>query len=483
MSLRINHNTSSLNAQRSLGRNNHRAQKSLEKLSSGLAINTAGDAPAAMIASEQLRSQIASLEQAMKNAETSVSMVQTAEGALGEVNNMLVSMRSLAIHAANEGSNDAVMLEGDQLNIRTMLDSIDRIAQTTRFGTKALLDGSNGVSGIALGEGLEYVSATTKTRTSGKSGFDIVIAQEATKSSLMGTAALTQEMVTAGETLMITEGGKVASYTTTDADTVQSSFRNLTASAAKNGLAVDMSIDEAGIISAQHKMYGSEFTFQVSSSTAGVLSTEASDLTSAMAGQDIKGTINGEASIGQGDVMMGLVGNANTEGLSVRYRNKSGVSLAENATVGKLAVTQNALTFQVGPAAGNTVTISLPSIAGNQLGRGIENESGFDSLTDLDVRTAQGASDALGLVDQAIQDIGQMRAELGSVQKNTLETNIATLQATTENMVAAESVIRDTDMALEMANYTRDNLMVQSAAAMVAQANSAPGRVLRLITE
>ena len=174
MSLRINHNTSSLNAHRSLVKADKRVNASLEKLSSGLAINRAGDAPAMLVASEQMRSQVASLEQAIKNSETSVSMVQTSESALGEVNNMLVEMRSLAIHAANEGANDAVMLEADQQDISSKISSIDRIATTTQFGSKKLLDGSNGVSGTAIGDGLEFVSATTGTQSSDEMGFEVL---------------------------------------------------------------------------------------------------------------------------------------------------------------------------------------------------------------------------------------------------------------------------------------------------------------------
>ena len=483
MSLRINHNTSSLNAHRNLSQNNQRAAKSLEKLSSGLAINRAGDAPASLVASEQLRSNIASLEQAVKNAEVSVSMVQTAEGALGEVNTMLVSMRSLAIHAANEGANDAVMLEADQLNIRNQLEAIDRIAQTTQFGSRKLLDGSNGVNGTAIGKGLEFVGATTKTMDSGEGGYDVAILSEASKATLRSTTGLTDEIVKAGEILKINEGGKTATYTTRKTDTVQSAIKNFAALVEKNGMNVTVKGNDEGIITIQHNAYGSKENFQVSSSTAGVLSTEADSLLNVKNGQDLQGTINGEATIGMGDSMTSLVGNPTTEGLTVRFRNAGNEAVAEGTVVGQVTVAQSALTFQVGPLKGNTVNIALPSVSSNQLGRAVDNQSGFNSMKDLDVRTSEGAQDSLALIDKGINEVTQMRSELGSFQKNTLETNIATLRATTENMIAAESVIRDTDMAMEMANYTRNNLMVQSAASMMAQANSAPGRVLNLISD
>lgn len=482
--MRINHNTSSLNAHRNLVKNDKRAESSLEKLSSGLSINRAGDAPASLVASEQMRSQIASLDQAVKNSETSVSMVQTAEGALTEVNNLLVGMRQLAIHAANEGANDAVMLEADQTEIASKVSAIDRIAQSTSFGKRKLLDGSNGVSGTAIGNGLSFVNASTKTQSSGDKGYDVVVTQESSAASLVGTQALTLEAVKAGEVLSVVEGGKSATYTTKASDTVESAIKNFAEAARKSELAVEISGDNAGKISIMHKNHGSGYSLQASSSTAGILSTEANSLTTAMNGMDLMGTINGEAAIGVGDTMTGLVGNQTTENLSVRFRRPEGVQPFGGPTnVGIVTVAQNALTFQVGPDAGQTVRISLQNMSSNQLGRGVANQSAFENLGSIDVRSAKGAQDTLALIDQSINEVSRTRSELGSFQKNTLETNIATLKTTQENMVAAESTIRDTDMALELAEYTRSELMKQSSAAMLSSANSSPGKVFSLILD
>ncbi|MBU3915965.1 flagellin, partial [bacterium] len=195
MSLRINHNTASLNTHRNLEKANARVSKSLERLSSGLRINSAGDGAAALMASEQLRAQIASIDQAIRNSESTVSMVQTAEGALAEANNTLVGMRQLAIQSANEGSNDAIMLAANQVSIKNMLTSIDRIAEYTQFGQKKLLDGSNGVAGLAIGEGLQFVNAATETQSSGEKGYDVLVTQLATKAALLGTTSLTKELI------------------------------------------------------------------------------------------------------------------------------------------------------------------------------------------------------------------------------------------------------------------------------------------------
>lgn len=143
MSMAINHNIAALDAWRNLTQTNQMLNKSLEKLSSGFKINRAADNPAGLVISEQMRAQIAGLSQAVDNTETATSMVQTAEAALSTIHGMLDKMRQLAIHAANEGANDPTMLAADQADIENAMNSITRIANTTQFGTKKLLDGSH----------------------------------------------------------------------------------------------------------------------------------------------------------------------------------------------------------------------------------------------------------------------------------------------------------------------------------------------------
>ncbi len=142
MALRINNNIAALNANRNLANSSNMLSKSMEKLSSGFRINRAADNPAGLVISEQFRAQIAGLNRAIDNSEGSINMIQTAEGALTEINSLLVSMRELAIHAANEGFNDVNQLAADQAEIGNALKTIDRIAANTEFGTKKLLDGS-----------------------------------------------------------------------------------------------------------------------------------------------------------------------------------------------------------------------------------------------------------------------------------------------------------------------------------------------------
>jgi flagellin len=457
--------------------------KSLERLSSGLRINSAGDGAAALMASEQLRAQIASIDQAIRNTESTTSMVQTAEGALGEANNTLVAMRQLAIQSANEGSNDAVMLAANQVSIDNMLKSIDRIGQFTQFGQKKLLDGSSGVSGLAIGEGLEYVSAVTNTMDSGEKGYEVKVKELATKASIMGTTPLAKEIIQQGESLFVSEGGKTATYVTKETDTIDSAILGFANAAKKAGLNVSISNSGNGSIMIEHNNYGSQYSFSAASSTAGVISKEPGTFVTADNGKDLSGTINGEPTVGMGETMKGISGNVTTDGLTVRFHtdDPNFAPTEEGTSVGKVKVNQNAMTFQIGPNQGQKVNIAMQNVSSGTLARGIDNKSGFQSLADVNVTSAQGALDTMKLVDKAINDIIAVRAELGAFQNQTLEINAANMRVAKENMIAAESTIRDTDMAAEMAEFTKNDLILQSSAAMLAQANQIPQKVMRLL--
>ncbi len=506
MSLRINNNISALNAHRNLKKNDDRLTRTLEKLSSGLQVSRAADGPAKLVISEQMRAQIGGLQQSIDNSETAISLVQTTEANMAEISSLLTSIRQLAIHAANEGANDEVMLQADQNEIRNALDTVNRISNQAQFGNKRLLDGSNGASGFTTGESLEFVGASLKTKDSSELGFDVTITQNATRSGVMGGAALTQEMVAAGEKLTVIENGKMASYTSNANDTVATAVQNLRSEVDRNGLNVDVMVDEGGMVSVQHRQYGSEHGFQVLSSTAGVLSQEGDEIESAKAGLDIKGTINGESAIGKGRLLTGITGASCVDGLGVRYSGTEKIGIAEECvvydrfdetavgdksdaeeiptegkSVGRAFVSQKSLKFQVGANQGQTVGISLGSTHSDTLARGVLNRSGYRSLNDVNVTTFQGATDTLSLVDGAINEVTALRGALGAFQKNTLESNLSNLRVANENLISAESIIRDVDMAAEMAEFTKHQIMMQSATAMLAQANQIPPNVLRLL--
>lgn len=199
MALRINTNIAALDAQRNLTNTVNAMAKSMEKLSSGFRINRAADDPAGLVISEQFRAQIAGLNRAIQNSEGSINMIQTAEGALTEINNLLISMRELAIHAANEGFNDANQLAADQAEINNAIKTIDRIAQNTQFGTKKLLDGSKANTATITTANTSNVTLKDSTMSSGIHSVSATKTADATaslNSSSLGVALATTLNIT-----------------------------------------------------------------------------------------------------------------------------------------------------------------------------------------------------------------------------------------------------------------------------------------------
>ena len=483
MSLRINNNIQAINGLRQVSENDANMGRSLEKLSSGMKINRAADGPASLIISQQMRAQIAGLNQALDNSEIARSMVQTSEAALTEVSNALVQIRQLSIHAANSGANDENMLAADQLEISNTIKTIDRISRNASFGTKHLLDGSTGANGVGIGEGLEFVTASPVTRTSPVEGYVVKVTQQGTQSTLQGNAALSQEIIDSGEQIVISEGGKTVFFEANAGDSLPETIGKLRDEITVAGLNVKLDVDENNMLKLTHNDFGSDSSFTASSSTAGLLSQAPKELQDAVFGKDIQGSIGGEFSTGSGLLLTGGKG-TRVEGLQVRYNGNvtTPPESGEDAPVaGRVGLYQNSLVFQVGPNPGQTSAISLINTNSRQLGKGIPTESGYKNLKDVDVTTQQGAQDALRLVDQAINDVSLSRAKMGAFQKNTVETNMRQLSINMQELVAAESVIRDADMAKEISEFTKNSIMMQSSTAMLAQANQAPQAVLSLL--
>lgn len=572
MALRINHNIAALNALRNLNKTDDELSGSLERLSSGQRINKAADGPASLVISEQMRGQIASISQAIQNSEASISMVQTAEASLTEVASLLVSMRQLAIHAANEGANDDKMLAADQFEIENALATIDRIARTSQFGTRVLLDGSNGANGLAVGEGLSFVEASPITRSSPADGYEINITRPATRAEKSGVRPILLEdlrptdinALVKGFRIMIAEGGKNISFdmeNNSDGNVIRKLLgemdrnpldfnrslvernirdtivENLQRKADSNNLKLEIFLkpDENGqeVLAVRHTEFGSANTFYVGATVPGVLAVEPNRFEEALPGRDVEGTIDDKIAVGKGELLLGAE-DTDVEGLQVHFDSvkmylqrfpkfvADGPTIIANPEIGKVDeskppvpggrllskeedgefiqfsweapanveripdgfvhVTQNSLAFQVGPTQGQQVKISLIDAKTNRLGTGIDNPSGFQSLKEIEVTDSQGAEDAMTIIDDAITRISVLRADLGAFQKNTLESNANNLRISHENLSAAESSMRDADMAEEMSIFTRNKIMMAAGVAMLAQANQTPQTVLSLLT-
>ena len=512
MSLRVNTNIAAVNTHRNLTVNSADQAKTMERLASGLKINRGADGPASLVISERLRAQTSGLKQAIDNSEAGISLVQTAEAALDEVSSALINARQLAVHAANEAVNDEFMLRADQQEINNILATVNRIAQNTQYGTKTLLDGSKGATGVVSGANLEFVGATQATKTSGPAGYDIHITQAARRAQVTGTVALNNEIIDRGEQITITEGSKTVNFQTIKGETVENNLNALNAAIQEAGLNVDLirpeertnAANTPTIISLRHKEFGSEYSFKVSSTTAGLISTQGDVYDTVENGLDVAGEINGEEATGVGQVLTGNAGNGNTDGLAIRYTGQAlpgqqpppdippimtppfQVSEAELGNLGRVSagtvtLSQNSLIFQVGSNAEQTTSLALRNMRTNALGTGVDNTSGFQSLAEIDVTSATKAQDAMRVLDRALEEVSSTRGEIGAFQKNNLESNLNYLRIAHENVLSSESVIRDADMAEEMTAFTRNQVMVESSTAMLAQANQRAQSVLRLL--
>jgi flagellin len=295
-------------------------------------------------------------------------------------------------------------------------------------------------------------------------------------------------------TVSLFEGGKSVQVVATPEDSAESFFGRLKAAVEQNSLAVEVMRTPDGTLLIRHTVYGSKPTFQASSSIPGIVGSQQGGLQSAAPGKDIRGTIGGEQTAGEGEILRGLVGNDNTEGLVVSVagsRHQVMDATAEGGMrwerqirpgmAGIVNVANNALDFQIGPNAGQRVTVALPAVSPRFLARQVETESGFRNLAEINVSGAKKAQDSIKVVDAAIDELTIARGQLGAFAKSSLQSNINTLRVTAENLMAAESTIRDTDMAREVTEYTKRRILLEADAALLAQANHIPSTVINLI--
>ena len=498
MGMVVRSNIMALNANRQLGMNNSQVSKSLEKLSSGYKINRAGDDASGLAISEKMKAQIKGLETASTNSQDGISLVQTAEGALTEVHDMLNRMVELAGKAANgtiDSETDRAALQ-DEMN--SLLDEIDRIAESTDFNGIKLLNGDLATNTVKLGN--IKLSAGTASTTEA--------ATAATSTQTIGAGA-------AGKASKLTveytdANGKLQSVTvdytgTATADTNATAMRD----ALKANSELSALFDIGGT--------GTNITFTAKTAGEGgvkVTSMTTTDTTQNAIGKlDFKDgtdayekvtggangiqagdkvTVNGtvyEFVANAGDkvttegavaVLVGADNNASAANLNKALESEGITVSVDNASdlLFKPMSNGKGLSLQIGATgdAYNKVTINV----GNMSSKGL----GIDNLRNIGIMSQDAASAALDQIkngaDSAINTVSSVRAELGAMQ-NRLEHTINNLDVASENMQSANSQIRDTDMAKEMMEYTKKNVLTQAAQAMLAQANQQPQSILQLL--
>lgn len=372
----INHNIAALNTYRQFGAANAGQSKAMEKLSSGLRINRAGDDAAGLAISEKMRGQIRGLEMGSKNAQDGISLIQTAEGALNETHSILQRMRELAVQASNDTNTDTDRAEL-QKEVDQLIEEIDRIGNTTEFNTKKLLNGD--LSGV-----VDTAQSASFNEVSDKAIF----------TAIAGATTITENKTYNVEISSATTGGV---YTLT--------WR-----------------DESGASGTVTTTGGAAVSIGDASITLGALST---------------GSIGAEATFTTREAVADL--------------------------------DDDSLTYQIGANSSQTMKVAIEDMRASAL-----------NVDSINVSSSQAAEASISAINKAIEDVSAQRSKLGAFQ-NRLEHTINNLGTASENLTAAESRIRDVDMAKEMMNQTKNSILSQAAQAMLAQANQQPQGVLQLL--
>jgi flagellin len=471
MSLTIANNVGALSAQHNLNRSSMNLNRSLERLSSGFKVNRGADGPADLVISEKQRAQISGLKAAIDNTEKAVSVVQTAEGALNEINSLLVKVRSLAIDSANTGVNDEDALAANQAEISNALETINRIAENTQFGEKKLLNGSSGKNGVPSDNDVTFLKAGQETQA----GNYAVVVTTAAESAKVTAGSVQTSNLAAAETLTV-NGVSISLDAGLSRAQVQSRINEFSGQTGVTAADDPAAANTTRLISTQK---GGEAEISVISNVTAGVDTSGFGTTEVIdTGEDVAGTIGGNAAVGTGTTLTGTAGDS--AGLALTLGDATDPADSVTGAQGTVTVTDNSLVFQIGANAGQTVDVSIDSAQATGLGVGIAGNQ-FSSLNDVDVTSAAKAQDTLGVVDAAIDEITNLRGTLGAFQSNTLESTANNLRGTLENTVNAESVIRDTDFAEEISNFTNSQVLVQAGTSVLSNANQSSQLILSLL--
>ncbi|MFT4144554.1 MAG: flagellin [Mobilitalea sp.] len=510
--MRINHNISALKANNQLSKTNSMLDKSLERLSSGYRINSAADDSAGLAISEKMRTQISGLDQASRNASDGISVIQTAEGALVEVEAMLQRMRELAVQSANgtytSEDRDAIQAEIDQLS-----GEITRISETTEFNTMTLLDGNIDRKSYSSNNNVKLVSLSD---TVSVGDFKLTVEQDARQAVVLGDqATFSIPAITSNEVGSININGE--SVKIEEGDTLEDVFKKLRDVGDSVGVSVfaiastanpsaTTNLDLAGYTSDTwdgtnylafvSSEYGSNQKVEIYCDDPELAKLLGLSSTKTVAtGVDAKATLDYSSKF-ENTATIAITGNKVTisdrDNFSMVVEIAAGtaatpftdlkldttppianilptIGTSTNAAVTISVLDAGPMDLQIGANEGQTMSVRIPKVDPATLG-----------IDKVNIGTADGAQAAITLLDTAINQVSAIRSKLGAYQ-NRLEHSISNLDTTSENMTESLSRISDVDMAVEMANYTQKNVLAQAGTSMLAQANQRPQTILSLL--
>ena len=492
MSMSINTNVSSLTAQRNSAKVQDQLSTAMNRLSSGLRINSAKDDAAGLAISQRFTTQIRGINQATRNANDAISLSQTAEGALASVGDNLQRIRELAVQSAN-ATNSASDRSALQAEATQLISEVQRVSSQTDFNGVKLLDGSFNAQAFQVGADAGQtiaINSIVDSRTTALGNNTLAADGTATGSVLVSaTAVSTGNAVVATATLALTtSAGTTAgiSYAVNSgADQIATAINN-----AASGIGVKATASNSTTLSGlstgtvTFNLVGGTGAATTSAISAAVV--DPNDLSS------LATAINSAANT-TGITASFTGGNKNSLTLTAADGRNISIGTFANSTAGNQTATFGGSTLTEGAAAtANAVatgTVSLASSKGailtatanaDAFAAAGANASTFTTLAAVDISTFAGASSALSVLDAALAQVSAGRADLGAIQ-NRFATTISNLQTSSENLSASRSRIQDADFASETANLSRAQVLQQAATAMIAQANQMPQQVLQLL--
>jgi len=519
--MRINNNLMAMNTHRMLGINNDKTAKSVEKLSSGYRINRAGDDAAGLAISEKMRAQIKGLDQASRNSQDAISLVQTAEGALNESQAILQRMRELSVQSATD-TNVNVDRDAIQSEVNELAGELTRISETTEFNTQNLLGGDfEGTFHIGANEGqnidltISEMSAEA-LQVSGSGEGKATYAIDGTGVTLNGADITASALVEGEQTLSVVEVDNVtigdAAGTIANYGLANSSGEIVAVS--QDGEAFEIlseatNVEDLSAADVSHANDSIDFADPVISGAVTLSATSGGAITDieATASIDVEGISTGDYDVvavdstnfgdyftdGGADGTIDIGGGTNPLAVAditnVMVDSDGNVAAVEFATGGTNTDANEffgveGLDFVVddGTAANRIdAIIDADEVAAFTAAGSLSGESvSIKADGGIDISTQETASAAITTINDALESVSDERSKLGSVQ-NRLEHTIKNLDTTSENLQASESRIRDVDMAAEMMEFTKNNILQQAAQSMLAQANNQPQGVLQLL--
>ncbi len=481
--MKINHNIAAIKSNNKLRITNENMAKSIERLSSGYRINRAADDAAGMAISQKMKTQIRGLDQASRNGSDGISVIQTAEGALNEVESMLQRMRELSVQAAN-GTNTVEDRRAIQDEIDQLSQEIDRISTDTEYNTKKLLNGDADRKTFSSSTKLNIISTSDAVVAKKYKVKVIDVAKEAVQN---GSTAVSAGNITAAQAGKVTINGETVEITENmSLDDVYTALRNLGdntgvdvyATTAQGGKMENMVPIAAGTyLNFQAQEAGSKQYVQVQCDNA-QLAAKLGIPTNAdkTYGEDAQIELNRDQNTADS---FKNTATATAIGNKVTISDKDGFEMVLNVdetavNAGNLDVELSVLeagplVLQIGANEDQTISISIPEVSSETLG-----------LENINVMTQDKAGEAISAVDKAINKVSSIRAKLGAYE-NRLDHAIMNVDTSNENLTEALSRIEDLDMAEEMSNYTQLNVLSQAGTSMLSQANQMPQTILSLL--